>query len=269
MIKIFDNNQNKIVYPNDRYKKTTYPDGTLKLTTPYLTYGDLRIIWLYEDDSELFELQCIVDQLKRYSSERIVLEIPYIPNARMDRTKDENEAFTLKSFANIINNMGFFKVKTWDVHSFNSELLINNLENRSGFNNFKNFYEFPYYDLLFYPDEGACKRYSEIINEPYVFGVKNRDWKTGEIKSLEVFGGDVKYKKILIVDDICSKGGTFYHSAKKLKELGAGEINLFITHCENTIKQGKLLNSDLIDHIYTTNSICTISHSNITKFEIW
>ena len=269
MIKIFDNNQNKIVYPNDRYKKTTYPDGTLKLTTPYLTYGDLRIIWLYEDDSELFELQCIVDQLKRYSSERIVLEIPYIPNARMDRTKDENEAFTLKSFATIINNMEFDRVLTYDVHSFNSELLINNLVNHCAFNKLKNSYEFPDYDLLFYPDEGARKRYSEIINRPYVFGVKNRDWKTGEIKSLDVFGGDVEHKKILIVDDICSKGGTFYHAAKKLKELGAGEINLFITHCENTIKQGELLRSDVINHIYTTNSICTVTHTDITIFNKW
>lgn len=35
--------------------------------------------------------------------------------------------------------------------------------------------------LLFYPDEGAVKRYSTMFNEPYVFGIKKRDWSTGEI----------------------------------------------------------------------------------------
>ena len=36
--------------------------------------------------------------------------------------------------------------------------------------------------------------------------------------------------RVLIVDDLCSRGGTFYHSAKKLKELGAKEIYLYISH---------------------------------------
>ena len=69
---------------------------------------------------------------------------------------------------------------------------------------------------------------------------------------------------ILIIDDICSKGGTFYHSAKRLKEAGAANIYLYITHCENTIHEGELLNSDLIKHIYTTDSILTKTHEKIT-----
>ena len=67
----------------------------------------------------------------------------------------------------------------------------------------------------------------------------------------------------LIVDDICSKGGTFYHSAKKLKELGAKNIYLYITHCENSILEGELINSDLITKIYTTDSIYTGKHELI------
>ena len=76
--------------------------------------------------------------------------------------------------------------------------------------------------MLFYPDEGAMKRYSGMINKPYAFGIKDRDWYTGAIKGLEVSGSTdlIKNNNVLIVDDICSRGGTFYHSAKKLKELG-------------------------------------------------
>ena len=74
---------------------------------------------------------------------------------------------------------------------------------------------------------------------------------------------DIKGKNILIVDDICSRGGTFYHSAKKLKELGANKIYLYISHCENTILEGDLLTSGLIEKVFTTNSIFTKKHEKI------
>lgn len=61
---------------------------------------------------------------------------------------------------------------------------------------------------------------------------------------------------ILIVDDICSKGGTFYHSAKALKAAGAKSVSLYVTHCESSITVGDLAASDgLVDHVYTTKSI--------------
>lgn len=74
----------------------------------------------------------------------------------------------------------------------------------------------------------------------------------------------IKGKNVLIVDDICSKGGTFYHSAKALKAAGANDVYLYVTHCENTIFKGELINSDLIKHIYTTRSVFTLAHEKIT-----
>ena len=62
-------------------------------------------------------------------------------------------------------------------------------------------------------------------------------------------------KDYLIMDDICSKGGTFLYAAKALKEYGAADIYLYVTHCEKTILQGEMINSGLIKKIYTTNSI--------------
>ena len=124
--------------------------------------------------------------------------------------------------------------------------------------------------LMFYPDEGAMKRYSDVIPLPYAFGIKKRNWKTGVIEGLDVAGAidQIANKNILIVDDICSRGGTFYHSAKKLKELGAKNIYLYITHCENTILEGELLTSGLIEKVYTTNSIFTKEHEKIEVFEL-
>jgi ribose-phosphate pyrophosphokinase len=95
--------------------------------------------------------------------------------------------------------------------------------------------------------------------------VKKRDWNTGKIAGLDV-QGDLPAAPFntLIVDDISSYGGTFLHSARKLKELGADKVYLYITHCENSILNGELINSGLLERIYTTKSIYTGAHPLIT-----
>ena len=109
-----------------------------------------------------------------------------------------------------------------------------------------------------------------MFHTEYAFGIKRRNWETGKIEGLDVAGcvDKIKGSNILIVDDICSRGGTFYHSAKKLKELGANKIYLYVTHCENTILEGDLLNSGLIERVFTTNSIFTKKHEKVEVFEI-
>ena len=62
----------------------------------------------------------------------------------------------------------------------------------------------------------------------------------------------------LIVDDICSKGGTFINASelvrKELNDLSI-TIDLFVSHAENGIFAGDLFSH--IDHVYTTDSILT------------
>ena len=247
-----------------------FPDGTplLKVLSKY-SYNFSNVIrWHYESNEELITLIFLVKHLHGLGINKIDLSMPYLPNARQDRIKNPEDVFTLKYFAEVINSLNFRNVQMMDVHSNVGVALIN-----CGISCF------PYLpiraakskckpDMVFFPDEGAMKRYSAEVKMPYAFGIKNRDWETGEIKSLEVHGEDVKDKKILIIDDICSRGGTFYHSAKRLKELGAKEIYLYITHCENTILEGELLTSGLIEKVYTTNSIFTKEHEKIEVFEI-
>ena len=188
----------------------------------------------------------------------------------MDRTKSKNEAFTLKYFAKFINALNFEAVYIYDIHSNVGVALIDRVFELYPSDKVNAVIKKEKIDTLYFPDEGSVKRYSDKFNKPFVFGMKNRDWKTGQILGLDVLGNTdlIKDKTILIVDDICSRGGTFYHSAKKLKELGAGKIYLFVTHCENTILEGDILTSGLIEKVYTTNSIFTKKHEKIEVFDI-
>ena len=108
-----------------------------------------------------------------------------------------------------------------------------------------------------------------MADKPYVFGMKKRDWATGQINGLDVAGATelIDGSRVLIVDDICSRGGTFYHSAKKLKELGAKEVYLYVSHCENTILEGEVLSSGLIEKVYTTDSLLTREDERIEVIE--
>lgn len=253
-----------------------FPDGTLALDLDSSLYHIrspfTRLTWLYDSDEEMFAISCIVDILRRNGrGSNIIFDLPYVPNSRMDRIKNKEENFSLKVFAEWLNSLNFTKVWTFNVHSNVSEALINNLENALPEEDIERIFRFNpnKYDMIFFPDEGACKRYSDMriikeLNLPVSFGIKKRDWKTGKILGLDVIGQIAENQRVIIVDDICSKGNTFYYSGLKLKELGAKTVDLYVSHCENTIEKGELLKENSpITKIYTTDSICTIENPKI------
>lgn len=239
-----------------------FPDGTLRLNiTPV---GDeANILWQFENNEELITLYFTVKHLRDHGTTHLTLHMPYIPNARMDRVKNDDEVFTLKYFADFINSLQFDSVTVRDPHSAASlqyiqrvqcedirpvmEKLCNTLLTQ--------------HDVVFFPDAGSCKRYQGYLSHAFIYGVKERDWKSGKILGLHVEGTVPSAPfNVLIIDDISSYGGTFYHSAKKLKELGADKIWLYVTHCENSILNGELIKSGLVEKIYTTRSVFTQKH---------
>ena len=254
-------------------QKSYFPDGTLHLKYTVQEGENTKIEWKYENNEELVSLIFITKHLREKFVKNIELYMPYVPNARQDRTKKPHDIFTLKYFAEVINSLEFLKVHILDPHSDVTSALIDRVVQvsvtpyiqeaikLSGISKEK--------DIVFFPDSGSQKRYSDESKYPYAFGIKQRDWETGEIKGLEV-SGDIPKEPfdVLIIDDISSYGGTFYFAAKKLKELGARKIDLYVTHCENTILDGKLMDGDLINHIYTTSSLFTKEHEKITVLEL-
>jgi len=240
-----------------------YPDKTPRLNIA-VDCDEVTLEWFYEKDEEIL-LFFIVKHLRdQYAIKNLTLYMPYIPHARMDRVKNKQEVFTLKYFCEFINSLCFDSVIVRDAHSNVSLTLLNNVVSAPIDNIIKELISNlldPEKDIVFYPDEGSCKRYSEIIGFPCAFGVKKRDWKTGKITGLDV-QGDLPAPPFnaLIIDDISSYGGTFLHSARKLKELGADKVYLYVTHCENSVLEGELISSGLLEKIYTTKSIYTGDH---------
>ena len=269
--------------------RKTFPDGSLclldldnSLLYPNRNY---EIVWLYEGDYEIFMLICIVKHLrsKMYNNVSFNLTMPYVVNSRLDRTHSDNEVFTLKYFAEIINDLKFNKVLIVDPHSIVSEALIDNVcvlrpHNiiDDAINKMRSLNEFKRELVIYFPDDGAYKRYKDMPcfkDFNCIYGKKERDWETGKILGIEIYDkngskltNELENCDVLMVDDIISYGGTLAYSADKLKEMGAAHISAYATHVENSIldeEKGTLLKrykDKIIDTVYTTNSIYRGNH---------
>lgn len=248
---------------NVEIKQGQFPDGTLLMKfdpngDEFDPRGNMLVEWYYENDAELFSLICVKRHLDRvYSYSDVVLYMPYIPHARMDRVKSDADVFTLKYFCEVINSLNFKLVHVRDAHSNVSLALLDNVVDEGVENYIHKATIASKADALFFPDEGAMKRYSDKSEKPYAFGMKKRDWETGKILGLDIINAEnIKDKNVLIVDDICSRGGTFFHAAKALKAAGAKSVSLYVTHLERTVILGEMASTDgLVDHVYTTQSI--------------
>ena len=230
-----------------------FGDNALHLILP--NPDGWTITWLYENDAELFTLICL---RRHYEGIDMKLHMPYCSHARMDRVKNPEDVFTLKYFCEVINSLNFTEVIIDDPHSDVCVALLNNVTVRTPEENIKKVINMINDDslIIFYPDKGAMKRYEGMLDLPFAYGDKARNWETGRIESLKINGVEnVCGNAVLIVDDICSYGGTFARAAEKLYEAGASAIYLYVTHCEENIFKGKIFEDNYIDKVFTTESI--------------
>jgi ribose-phosphate pyrophosphokinase len=255
-----------------QFKK--FNDGTLRLRYGSRSLVDMCVIlWLYNSDEEMADLFFLVNHLReKYEFSYLILEMPYCPHARMDRCKEYEECFTLKYFCDFINSLHFNQVRIYDPHSNVATALLNNVQVEKPEHEIQYLLHTYPNATLFFTDEGAQKRYKDIIGDTYFsFGVKEREWSTQKINSLQVLGAKhmIAGHDIIIVDDIISRGSTLYLAAKQLKEMGCDKIYVWASHCENTVLQPHINGQSLLDipnlieHIYTSNTIYTGNHPKI------
>ena len=67
--------------------------------------------------------------------------------------------------------------------------------------------------------------------------------------------GDVKGKTCVIVDDIIDSGGTIVNAAKALKDRGAKEVYVYITHGVLSGEAVKKIQKSVIKKLVITDSI--------------
>lgn len=212
-----------------------------------------RVTLRWESDEDLIHLMLF----KKYYPKHEHLTIMYMPYARMDRDSNGGSSCSLRWIAEFIKGLGWKDIAVIDPHS---DLTLAYLGEQS-----RSIYPFTAlpgnYDLIMFPDAGAQKRYGSMPlfkSHQQIVGNKVRDFQTGKITGYSLNAGDkaLSNKKILIVDDLCSYGGTFMQAGEALKAIGAASVDLMVSHCEYSIFDGKIFKEGSpINHVYTTDSL--------------
>lgn len=250
-----------ILVDNVKVEFGRFPNGESNLNFNTVKFGAYSVIKLkFETDQDLFNLfvlkKYIDDVMPKNSIELYILYMPY---SRMDR-RNQFYTFNLKYVCEFINALNFAHITTFDAHSEVTPALLNRCTDITSMTTLMAVFQKEVgmdNTVIFYPDAGAQKRYGGSFAYPSLIGIKSRDFGSGAIKSYEVHGELPKGSNVLIIDDLCSRGGTFISAAKAIKELGANDIYLMVGHCEETILRGDILwgGEQLIKKVYTTNSI--------------
>ena len=111
-------------------------------------------------------------------------------------------------------------------------------------------------DVVVAPDKGSVVRARQVAREwgvDLVLGSKERNLVSTEIKSLKV-NGNVKGKRVVIVDDLVNTGGTIVRTAELLRSQGAKEIGLMVAHWLPVEGNWERV-SQVVDWVITSNSV--------------
>jgi ribose-phosphate pyrophosphokinase len=265
-----------ILMGNTKVTFTTFPNGETKVNEEQikeLMYKSSFVTLKYETDADLIKLMF----LKKYLDEqklKVDLLIAYMPYSRMDRSEN-GSAFTLKYITQFINQLNFEHINVLEPHSevtmalldrataeYPTLDLLGKVMSIIGFNYDE--------DIVFFPDAGAQKRYTKYLKDtPSAVGIKTRDFESGNIDKLMLAGLEDAPRNVIIIDDLCSRGGTFMMAGTALREAGAQKIYLLTTHCEHNIMTGDIFTTDVIDGVFTTNTIVDHSlHAKMTVFSV-
>lgn len=230
------------------------------------------VYWYYENDESIFELFLLDDAIHSLG-QAYSLYIGYMPYSRMDRVQNLGTAFSLDVLTRMMTQMtkSLLNIYILDPHSpvtiekFNNyrpglahEIdysLAEDVIHYTGIN--------PNDAWFVFPDKGAAKRYNYDAYPNVIICEKVRNFATGKIEGIKAHihkktTEPPKNAPIIIIDDLCSYGGTFVGAIKAVEnDLGIKSENnwLIVTHAEAAMTEGSV--PETFNKVFFTGSIST------------
>jgi ribose-phosphate pyrophosphokinase len=257
---------------------TTFPNGETRVWikhTPEEVAGENIILvqsFTQPVDTHIVETLLLIDALERLGARHISLVIPWFGYSLQDKVFRDGEPIAAKVVANILSQSyvkraflldlhntsatGFFAIPSHHVSALQTfvEHAKTTFESAFGENKV----------IAASPDFGGLKRARVFANKlaaatnqsiNLVNIDKHRNLQTGEVSAIQIQGGDVTGKIVLLMDDVIVSGGTVTEAAKLLKQEGAAEVHFFATHGLFVGNAFDNLTDPAIDSIVITNSV--------------
>lgn len=212
-------------------------------------------------DKNLMELLLMIQAAKLASAKRITAVIPWYPYARQDRKAKPREPISARLFADMLQLAGVDRVLTMDLHAGQIQGFFTiPVDHMTALQLFATHFR----DLgltgdavvAVAPDAGRAKhavRFAEMIEASFAIMHKMRpEHERAEITEVT---GKVRDKVAIVGDDVVITGGTLIAGARALKECGATEVNVFVTHALLSDEALVQLGDSDIDRIVVTDTV--------------
>lgn len=180
------------------------------------------------------ELLIMIDAMKRASADRITAVIPYYGYARQDRKVAPRAPISAKLVADLITTAGAHRVLSMDLHAGQIQGFFNiPVDNLFATSVLIDYMKKNYLNdtVVVSPDTGGVERaraFGKRLGAALAIIDKRREGPN-ESQVMNIIG-NVKDKKVIILDDMIDTAGTVVQAANALKDAGAVEVSVCCTH---------------------------------------
>ncbi|MDF2632747.1 MAG: ribose-phosphate pyrophosphokinae [Caproiciproducens sp.] len=249
-IKIFTANSNVAVaeqiakelgLPMGKSDVITFSDGEISVSIHESVRGsDVFVVQSTSQpvNNNLMELLIMIDAFKRASAGRITAVIPYFGYARQDRKAKARDPISAKLIADIITAAGADRVLTMDLHAAQIQGFFNiPVDHLLGVPILAPYFNERFKDckkdfVVVSPDLGSVTRarnFATRFDAPIAIVDKRR--QKANVSEVMNIIGDVKDKRVILVDDMIDTAGTLCNAAAAIIEKGgAREVYACATH---------------------------------------
>ena len=225
-------------------------------------------------NDNLMELLIMIDAFKRASAARITAVIPYMGYARQDRKAKARDPISAKLVADLITAAGADRVLTMDLHAsqiqgfFNipvdhllgAPILANYFRDLVG--NQKDEY------VVVSPDLGSVTRARNFASRlDLSLAIVDKRRQRANVCEVMNIIGDVRDKRVILVDDMIDTAGTLCNAATALVEKGgAKSVIATATHGVLSGPAVERIRDSVIDKVVLLDTIVLTPDKWLDKF---
>ena len=205
------------------------------------------------------ELLIMIDAMKRASADRITAVIPYYGYARQDRKVAPRAPISAKLIADLITTAGANRVLSMDLHAGQIQGFFNiPVDNLFATPVLLEYFKKRFQEdtVIVSPDTGGVERaraFGKRLGATLAIVDKRREGPN-EAQVMNIIG-DIKNKKVIILDDMIDTAGTVVQAASALKEAGALEVSVCATHPVLSGPAIERIESSCIREVIVTDTI--------------
>ena len=287
-IKIFCGNSNKEVassiaealgLPLGKSEVVRFSDGEISVSIMESVRGsDVFVVQSTSTpvNDNLMELRIMIDAFKRASAGRITAVIPYMGYARQYRKAKSREPISSKLCADIITAAGADRVLTMDLHCPQIQGFFNiPVDHLLGVPILAPYFIEKFKDIkdecmIVSPDLGSVTRarnFAQKFGAPFAIVDKRRQ-KANVCEVMNIIG-DVRDKKVILVDDMIDTAGTLCNAAKAIIEIGgATEVYACATHGVLSGPAIERIQNSVIKELVILDTIALPEEKKIDKIKV-